>query len=77
MELEGAHHSLNLVTPLVLLDAAVLAVPLFPLFKLRAVIGYRAAGAAVGPSVLGLIDDLGSVRFHRGPQDPAVEYFLM
>ena len=61
MESEAAHHGLSLVTPLVFLGAAVLAVPLFRLFKLGAVIGYLAAGVAVGPSGLGLIDDPGSV----------------
>lgn len=58
---EAAHHGLSLVTPLVFLSAAVLAVPLFRLFKLGAVIGYLAAGVAVGPSGLGLIDDPASV----------------
>ena len=61
MEAEAVHHGLSLVTPLVFLGAAVLAVPLFRLFKLGAVIGYLAAGVAVGPSGLGLIDDPGSV----------------
>lgn len=61
MAAEVAHHGLSLVTPLVFLGAAVLAVPLFRLFKLGAVIGYLAAGVAVGPSGLGLIDDPGSV----------------
>lgn len=61
MAAEVAHHGLNLVTPLVFLGAAVLAVPLFRLFKLGAVIGYLAAGVAVGPSGLGLISDPGSV----------------
>lgn len=60
-EPEAAHHGLSLVTPLVFLGAAVLAVPLFRLFKLGAVIGYLAAGVVVGPSGLGLIDDPGSV----------------
>lgn len=61
METEAAHHGLSLVTPLVFLGAAVLAVPLFRLFKLGAVIGYLAAGVVVGPSGFGLIDDAGSV----------------
>lgn len=60
-ESEAAHHGLSLATPLVFLGAAVLAVPLSRLFKLGAVIGYLAAGVAVGPSGLGLIDDPGSV----------------
>ena len=61
MAAEAAHHGLSLVTPLVFLGAAVLAVPLFRLFRLGAVIGYLAAGVAVGPSGLGLIDDPASV----------------
>lgn len=61
MEAEAAHHGLSLVTPLVFLGAAVLSVPLFRIIKLGAVIGYLAAGVAVGPSGLGLIDDPGSV----------------
>lgn len=61
MESEVAHHGLNLATPLVFLGAAVLAVPLFRLFKLGAVIGYLAAGVAVGPSGLGLIDNPSSI----------------
>ncbi|MEI2300551.1 monovalent cation:proton antiporter-2 (CPA2) family protein [Ensifer sp. MJa1] len=58
---EVAHHGLNLVTPLVFLGAAVFAVPLFRMFKLGAVIGYLAAGVAVGPYGLRLIDDPASV----------------
>ncbi|KAA2234588.1 potassium transporter TrkA [Salinarimonas soli] len=60
-EPEAAHHGLSLATPLVFLGSAVLAVPLFRLFKLGAVIGYLAAGVAVGPSGLGLIGDPGAV----------------
>lgn len=55
------HHGLELAAPLVFLGAAVIAVPLFRVLKLGAVIGYIAAGVVVGPSVLGLIDDPGSV----------------
>ncbi|WP_458129870.1 monovalent cation:proton antiporter-2 (CPA2) family protein [Pseudomonas sp. Z2-11] len=61
MESEAAHHGLSLATPLVFLGAAVLAVPISRLFKLGAVIGYLAAGIAVGPSGLGLIEDPASV----------------
>jgi monovalent cation:proton antiporter-2 (CPA2) family protein len=39
--------------PVVLLSAAVVAVPLFKRFKLSAVLGYLAAGVAVGPDGLG------------------------
>ncbi|WP_434652427.1 cation:proton antiporter [Pseudomonas sp. R3-56] len=61
MESEAAHHGLSLATPLVFLGAAVLAVPISRLFNLGAVIGYLAAGIAVGPSGLGLIEDPASV----------------
>ncbi len=61
MEPDTAHHGLSLVTPLVFLGAAVLAVPIFRLLRLGAVIGYLAAGVAVGPSGLELIDDPSSV----------------
>ncbi|MBJ2285844.1 cation:proton antiporter [Pseudomonas sp. MF6755] len=61
IEPETASHGLSLVTPLVFLGAAVLAVPLSRLLKLGAVIGYLVAGLAVGPSGLGLIDDPASV----------------
>lgn len=42
--------------PIVLLSAAVVAVPLFKKFKLSAVLGYLAAGMIVGPAVLGFFD---------------------
>jgi monovalent cation:proton antiporter-2 (CPA2) family protein len=42
--------------PVVLLSAAVIAVPLFKKFKLSAVLGYLAAGMLVGPAVLGFFD---------------------
>ena len=46
---------------LILLIAAVLAVPLFKRLKLGAVLGYLAAGVAVGPWVLRLITDVQSI----------------
>lgn len=45
----------------VYLGAAVLAVPLFKQLKLGSVLGYLAAGAVIGPSLLGIIDDPESV----------------
>ncbi len=44
----------------VYLAAAVIAVPLFRRFKLGAVLGYLAAGVAIGPSGLGIIGDVDS-----------------
>jgi monovalent cation:proton antiporter-2 (CPA2) family protein len=61
MEPEAAHHGLNLAMPLVFLGAAVVAVPLFRLFRLGPVIGYLATGVVVGPSGLALINDPASV----------------
>jgi monovalent cation:proton antiporter-2 (CPA2) family protein len=46
---------------LILLIAAVLAVPLFRKLKLGAVLGYLAAGVAVGPFALRLITDVQSI----------------
>lgn len=48
-------HGHWLGTPLVLLAAAVLAVPLARGLKLGAILGYLVAGVLIGPSVLGLI----------------------
>ncbi|WP_180900203.1 monovalent cation:proton antiporter-2 (CPA2) family protein [Martelella soudanensis] len=46
---------------IVLMGAAVVAVPLFKRLGLGSVLGYFAAGVLVGPSVLGLITDAGSI----------------
>src|SRR5262245_43310568 len=46
---------------LILLIAAVVFVPLFKKFKLGAVLGYLAAGVAVGPWALRLITDVQSM----------------
>ncbi|HEY5791093.1 MAG TPA: monovalent cation:proton antiporter-2 (CPA2) family protein [Gammaproteobacteria bacterium] len=47
---------------LVLLSAAVVAVPLFQRLGLGSVLGFLTAGVVVGPSVLGLIDDIEAIR---------------
>lgn len=53
-----AASSVSLVTPpLVLLTAAVVAVPLFKRLGLGSVIGYLAAGIAIGPAALGFFKD--------------------
>ncbi|OWQ91334.1 glutathione-regulated potassium-efflux system protein KefC [Roseateles aquatilis] len=50
-----ATHGNWLLTPLVLLAAAVLAVPLARGLKLGSILGYLVAGVLLGPQVLGLI----------------------
>ncbi len=56
--MHGAH---ALELALVFLLAAVLAVPLFRRLGLGAVLGYLAAGVAIGPNLLGLVPDPESV----------------
>ena len=50
-------HSGGLELALVLLLAAVIAVPVFKRFGLGAVLGYLAAGVVLGPHVLGFVQD--------------------
>ncbi|KAB7738847.1 potassium transporter TrkA [Parvibaculum sedimenti] len=50
-----------LLYPLILLAAAVIAVPLFRQLRLGSVVGYLAAGVVIGPHVTGLFDDPESV----------------
>lgn len=57
----SAHAGVDLVPVLVLLGAAVLAVPLFKRLGLGSVTGYLAAGLAVGPYGLGIISDPQSI----------------
>lgn len=55
---EAAHHGgFNLVPIVVLLGAAVIAVPLFKRLGLGSVLGYLAAGLIIGPFGLGLFSD--------------------
>jgi monovalent cation:proton antiporter-2 (CPA2) family protein len=61
MPMEEAHHAPPLLEPMVLLAAAVLAVPLFKRLGLGSVLGYIAAGIAIGPFVLGLFATSGRV----------------
>ncbi|MXP63803.1 potassium transporter [Roseomonas sp. M0104] len=56
-----ADHLTPLLEPMVLLAAAVVAVPLAKRLGLGSVLGYIAAGAAIGPSVLGLFAAPGRV----------------
>lgn len=50
-----------LVSAIVFLTAAVLAVPLFRRFGLSAVLGYLVAGVLIGPHLLGLVSDADTV----------------
>jgi len=50
-----SHHFLQ--TAVVFLLATVIAVPLTKRFRLGAVLGYLVAGVAIGPQLLGLVDD--------------------
>jgi monovalent cation:proton antiporter-2 (CPA2) family protein len=63
MAAEAAAHAAapSLLEPIVLLGAAVLAVPLARRLGLGPVLGYLAAGVAIGPSVLGLFAEPGRV----------------
>ena len=54
-----AAHATVLLEPIVLLAAAVVAVPIAKRIGLGSVLGYIAAGVAVGPSVLGLFAEPG------------------
>lgn len=58
---EAAGHGVDLVPIVVLLGAAVIAVPLFKRMGLGSVLGYLAAGLLLGPSGIGLISDPESV----------------
>jgi len=49
---------MSLIDATIFLTAAVVMVPLFKKFKLGAILGYLAAGALIGPSVFGLIEDV-------------------
>lgn len=54
-----SHHFLQ--TAVVFLLATVIAVPLSKRFRLGAVLGYLLAGVAIGPQLLGLVNDTGGV----------------
>jgi CPA2 family monovalent cation:H+ antiporter-2 len=46
---------------IVFLGAAVVAVPIFKKLKLGAILGYLVAGAAIGPFLLNLVNDPGTI----------------
>ena len=54
-------HGFDLVPIVVLLGAAVIAVPLFKRLGLGSVLGYLAAGLAIGPFGIGLFSDPQSI----------------
>ena len=54
---DAAHHGFDLLPVVVLLAAAVIAVPTFRRAGLGSVLGYLAAGLAVGPYGLGFFQD--------------------
>jgi glutathione-regulated potassium-efflux system protein KefB len=54
---EAAAHGFDLVPIVILLAAAVVAVPLFKRLGLGSVLGYLAAGLAIGPFGIGLFSD--------------------
>lgn len=56
----AAYSSDPIVLVLILLAAGLIAVPIFQRFKLGAVLGYLAAGLAIGPA-LGLVSDIDAV----------------
>jgi glutathione-regulated potassium-efflux system protein KefB len=55
------HHGLDLLPMIALLAAAVIAAPLFKRLKLGSVLGYLAAGIAIGPYGLALLTDPASL----------------
>ncbi|MDR6950887.1 CPA2 family monovalent cation:H+ antiporter-2/glutathione-regulated potassium-efflux system protein KefB [Ancylobacter sp. 3268] len=58
---DAAAHGFDLLPVVVLLGAAVVAVPLFKRLGLGSVLGYLAAGLAIGPFGLGLFSDPQSI----------------
>ncbi|MGU1552456.1 monovalent cation:proton antiporter-2 (CPA2) family protein [Pseudomonas aeruginosa] len=57
----ASHHGFDLVPVVVLLGAAVIAVPLFKRLGLGSVLGYLAAGLVIGPFGIGLFSDSQSI----------------
>lgn len=57
----AAHGGVDLTQVVVLLGAAVIAVPLFKRLGLGSVLGYLSAGLLIGPYGLGLVDDVQSI----------------
>lgn len=59
---DAASHASYLPTILAFCAGAVIAVPIVRRFGLSAVLGYLAAGVAIGPSALGIVTDPASIR---------------
>ena len=62
MASEAAAHGPDIASVVILLAAAVIAVPLFKRLGLGAVLGYLAAGLAIGPWGFGFFTDAMSSR---------------
>ena len=62
----------SLVDVAIFLAAAVVAVPLFRLLKLSAIIGYIIAGVAIGPWGFGLISGVEEILVQGLLRDPGV-----
>ncbi len=58
---EAAHHGFDIIPVVVLLAAAVVAVPIFRRIGLGSVLGYLAAGLVIGPYGLGMFHDAQSI----------------
>ncbi len=58
---DAAHHGVDLVPIVVLLTSAVVAVPIFRRIGLGSVLGYLAAGLAIGPYGLGFFQDAATI----------------
>lgn len=58
---QGGIHMAGIQDTVVFLTAAVIAVPVFRRAGLGALLGYLGAGVVIGPSVLGLIDDVDAI----------------
>lgn len=66
-----------LVSPVIFLTAAVIAVPLFNRFGLGSILGYLTAGAAIGPWGLGLISEAAGEVMHIAELGVVMLLFLI
>jgi glutathione-regulated potassium-efflux system protein KefB len=58
---EAAHHGVDLVPVVALLAAGVIAVPIFKRIGLGSILGYLAAGLAIGPFGLAIFSEAGDI----------------
>ena len=61
MAAEAAHHGVDLVPVVALLAAGVIAVPIFKRIGLGSILGYLAAGLAIGPFGLAIFREAGDI----------------